>query len=97
MESEGKDKASRVLRLQSKLLNGEIVNKLEEADYYNVDERTIQRDIATIKDFFSTDAANRGCMTVRREDTDWKPPIKEPCQMPKPWRYVKFCWTAGHF
>ena len=44
MESEGKDKASRVLRLQAKLLNGEIVNKLEEADYYNVDERTIQRD-----------------------------------------------------
>ena len=70
MESEGKDKASRVLRLQSKLLNGEIVNKLEEADYYNVDERTIQRDIATIKDFFSTDAANRGILNTVVYDSE---------------------------
>lgn len=70
MESEGKDKASRVLRLQAKLLNGEIVNKLEEADYYNVDERTIQRDIATIKDFFSTDAANRGILNTVVYDSE---------------------------
>lgn len=70
MESEGKDKASRVLSLQSKLLNGEIVNKLEEADYYNVDERTIQRDIATIKDFFSTDAANRGILNTVVYDSE---------------------------
>ena len=56
----GADKSSRLLKIYSKLLKGYIVNKREEADNFNVDERTIQRDIASIKDYMCSDMASNG-------------------------------------
>lgn len=45
-------KHSRVLFLYTKLLNGEIVNKAHEAEYFNVSLRSIQRDIDDLREFF---------------------------------------------
>lgn len=56
----GADKSSRLLKIYSKLVKGYIVNKREEADNFNVDERTIQRDIASIKDYMCSDTASNG-------------------------------------
>lgn len=46
----GTDKSSRLLKIYSKPVKDYIVNKSEEAANLNVDERTIQRDIAVIKE-----------------------------------------------
>lgn len=56
----GTDKSSRLLKIYSKLVKGYIVNKREEADNFNVDERTIQRDIASIKDYMGSDMTSNG-------------------------------------
>ena len=45
---ESTDKIERVLGLYTKLINGSVVNKAEEAANYNVNERSIQRDIQII-------------------------------------------------
>lgn len=54
----GADRSSRLLKIYSKLVKGYIVNEREEADNFNVDERTIQRDIASIKDYMCSDMAS---------------------------------------
>ena len=41
-------KIERILGIYTKLLSGNIVNKLKEAQEYGVNERTIQRDIEAI-------------------------------------------------
>ena len=56
----GADKSSRLLQIYSKLVKGYIVNKREEANNFNVDERTIQRDIASIKDYMGSDMTSNG-------------------------------------
>ena len=66
----GTDKSSRLLKIYSKLVKGCIVNKSEEAANFNVDERTIQRDIASIKDYMGTDMANNGVINSIIYDKD---------------------------
>ena len=44
-------KTERVLVLYTKLLNGQVVNKAQEALNYGVNERSIQRDIDALRDF----------------------------------------------
>lgn len=53
-------KIERVLFLYSKLLNGYIVNKAEEALYFDVNERSIQRDIDDIRNFIDKEGAETG-------------------------------------
>lgn len=53
-EGEKEDKIGRVLAIYTKLLNGEVVHKAEEAFTYKVNERSIQRDIRQIRDFMET-------------------------------------------
>lgn len=66
----GTDKSSRLLKIYSKLVKGRIVNKSEEAANFNVDERTIQRDIAAIKDYMGTDMTNNGVINSIIYDKD---------------------------
>ena len=47
---ESTDKIERVLGIYTKLINGSVINKAEEANNYNVNERSIQRDIDEISD-----------------------------------------------
>ena len=56
----GNDKANRVLSLYSKLMNGSMVYKSEEANRFQVNERTIQRDIDDIRNFLEEEIALQG-------------------------------------
>ena len=51
MESLNKDKIGRVLQIYTRLMNGELVRKEEEAANYGVNVRSIQRDIEDIREF----------------------------------------------
>lgn len=54
------DRIARVLSIYTKLLDGEIVNKAVEARKHGVNERTIQRDIDDIRNFFEEDVERAG-------------------------------------
>lgn len=51
MVGESTEKIERVLGIYTKLINGDIVNKAEEANHYGVNERSVQRDIDDIRNF----------------------------------------------
>lgn len=56
------DKVERVLGIYTKLLNGRLVNKAQEAHCYSVNERSIQRDIDDIRNFLENDSENTSFM-----------------------------------
>lgn len=56
------DKTPRILGIYSKLMNGYVINKAEEAVNYGVNERSIQRDIDDIRNFIDSDPSMRGIM-----------------------------------
>lgn len=66
MEMAGTEKIERVLQIYTKLLNGISVNKAEEAQNYNVNERSIQRDIDDIRNFLERDAERTGIINEVR-------------------------------
>lgn len=53
-------KSNRVLWLQAKLVAGDVVNKDSAAREFQVDARTIQRDIDSLRDFYADQAAFGG-------------------------------------
>lgn len=53
MESTSGSKITRILDLYTRLLNGYLINKTDEAKRYDVNERSIQRDIDDIRSFLS--------------------------------------------
>lgn len=55
MQLESTDKIQRVLGIYKKLVSGEIVSKVEEANNYGVNERSIQRDIDDIRSFMESE------------------------------------------
>lgn len=55
-------KIDRVLGIYTKLLDGALVHKAEEAVNYGVNERTIQRDIDDIRNFLESDMDNSGIL-----------------------------------
>ncbi len=57
---ESTDKIERVLGLYTKLINGSIINKVEEANNYHVNERSIQRDIDDIRNYMDIKGAEDG-------------------------------------
>lgn len=71
-----KQKIRRVLGLYLKLQSGSLVNKTEEAQNYEVSERTIQRDIADIRNFMEADMENTGIINSVIYD-----PVKEGYRM----------------
>lgn len=62
MDSIKSDKIERVLGIYTKLINGYLVNKSEEAVNYDVNERSIQRDIDDIRNFLELESGNSGFM-----------------------------------
>lgn len=60
MEEQKSDKISRILDLYTKLMNGYLINKSEEARNYGVNERSIQRDIDDIRSYLENDAMKTG-------------------------------------
>ena len=64
MEDAKENQISRVLQIYSKLSDGYIVNKAEEASRYGVNERSIQRDIDHIRDFLDEDSERTGVINT---------------------------------
>ena len=62
MTEEKNNKIERVLGIYTRLLNGSIVKKSEEAANYGVNERSIQRDIDDIRNYLELDGERVGCI-----------------------------------
>ncbi|WP_394870295.1 helix-turn-helix transcriptional regulator [Clostridium butyricum] len=60
MDGVKNDKIERVLGIYTKLMNGCLVNKVQEAQKHGVNERSIQRDIDNIRNFLELDSENTG-------------------------------------
>ncbi|MFR6561414.1 MAG: hypothetical protein ACLUR5_05025 [Eubacterium ventriosum] len=60
MQLESTDKIQRVLGIYKKLVSGEIVSKVEEANNYGVNERSIQRDIDDIRSLMESEVGRTG-------------------------------------
>lgn len=54
------EKIERILGIYTRLMNGYIVNKKEEANRYHVNERSIQRDIDIIRNYFDLSTDSEG-------------------------------------
>lgn len=62
MEEAKRDKIERILEIYTKLIQGYVVNKQEEAQKYHVHERSIQRDIDDIRGYFENDVMDNGAI-----------------------------------
>lgn len=60
MEENATDKIERVLGIYTRLLNGGIIYKAEEAKNYNCNERSIQRDLDDIRKYMDLKGAEEG-------------------------------------
>lgn len=66
------DKISRVLDIYSRLMNGYVIRKSEEAVRFSVNERSIQRDIDDIRIFLDNDTSRSGYKNEVIYDRDKK-------------------------
>ena len=66
------DKIERILGIYTKLMNGAIVNKAEESLHYNVNERSIQRDIDDIRNYLDQKGAEDGVLNTVIYDREVK-------------------------
>lgn len=64
MENVKGDKICRVLHIYTKLTDGYLINKSEEAQNYGVNERSIQRDIDDIRDYLDIDSKRTGILNT---------------------------------
>lgn len=69
---EANNKIERILSLYTRLSNGAIINKAQEATYFNVNERSIQRDINDIRNFLEINADDSGFYNTIVYDRDRK-------------------------
>ena len=60
VEGQKKEKLDRILSIYTKLINGGIVHKSYEANYFGVNEKSIQRDIDAIRNYLETEAVDSG-------------------------------------
>ena len=73
MEEEIKsDKIERILRIYTKLINGDIVNKSQEAMLFSVNERSIQRDIDDIRTYLDDEGSRTGFLNTVIYDREKK-------------------------
>ncbi|WHH60970.1 WYL domain-containing protein [Petroclostridium sp. X23] len=62
MKQESTNKNQRILNIYARLIDGYAVNKAEEAARYNVNEKSIQRDLRDICNFIEKKAVEDGCL-----------------------------------
>lgn len=60
MEETNLGKSSRVLYLYTRLLHGQILKKERLADQFGVNEKSIQRDLETVRDFLDRERMENG-------------------------------------
>lgn len=71
-ETDSKDKVNRVLSLYTKLINGAVIYKIEEANNYGVNERSIQRDIDDIRNYLDIQGTEDGFLNSVVYDREQK-------------------------
>ncbi|MCD8237912.1 MAG: WYL domain-containing protein [Clostridiales bacterium] len=59
-DKENLSRLSRILEIYMRFMNGEVINKKDEANRYGVNEKTIQRDIEEIRSFISSGSSRYG-------------------------------------
>jgi predicted DNA-binding transcriptional regulator YafY len=59
-EENNVDKSRRVLSIYAKLLDGKALRKTELAEYFGVNEKSIQRDLDTVRDFLDAEKMEQG-------------------------------------
>ena len=69
---DGEDKIQRVLGLYTKLINGAVINKAEEATNCKVNERSIQRDIDDIRNYLDQQGTEDGIINSVEYDRQVK-------------------------
>lgn len=72
MEERKEEKIFRVLQIYTKLLEGKTVNKAEEAAFYGVSKRSIQRDMEDIRMFLDQDSECTGVINTLVYDRSQK-------------------------
>lgn len=72
MENERNGKIDRILELYTKLINGNIIHKGNEAQNYGVNERSIQRDIEDIRNFLEVRSIEDGYVDTVKYDREKK-------------------------
>lgn len=72
MENEKNGKIDRILELYTKLINGNIIHKANEAQNYGVNERSIQRDIEDIRNFLEVRSIEDGYVDTVKYDREKK-------------------------
>lgn len=72
MEERKEEKILRVLQIYTKLLEGKTVNKAEEAAFYGVSKRSIQRDMEDIRMFLDQDSERTGVINTLVYDRSQK-------------------------
>ncbi|MBN1065542.1 WYL domain-containing protein [Clostridium botulinum] len=65
MNEEKQGKINRVLSIYEKLIIGEIINKKQLTNLFNVNEKTIQRDIEDIRVYLSNNIESKGIVDVK--------------------------------
>jgi len=58
------NRAARILGLYSSLIDGQLINKADEARKYSVNDRTIQRDLDDIRSFLELSFVDTGVMNA---------------------------------
>ena len=48
-------KVERIINLYNRIIEGEVINKADEAERFGVNERSIQRDLEDIRAYFTND------------------------------------------
>ena len=66
-----RQKAHRIVSLFSRFICGETIRKVTEAKRFNVTEKTIQRDIDTIREYFTSE-----CNAGENREIRWSPSLK---------------------
>jgi len=61
---ESGNRAMRILGLYSSLINGQLINKADEASRYSVNDRTIQRDLDEIRAFLELSFMDTGVINT---------------------------------
>ena len=86
----------RILYIQQVLVQGGVLNKQQTADRFGVSEKTIQRDLDTLRNHFADSEPRRKILyNSARVAICWM--IRFPASSPAArfWRYAKFCWKAA--
>lgn len=64
MENISGNKINRILDIYTRLMNGYLINKADEAERYGVNERSIQRDIDDIRSYLSDETLKHGVVNT---------------------------------